>query len=215
MNAIEIEEVVSALAGAPFDAEEFPYQFLAAFGNKETTLNRLRSGNTNKSDVAGGVLQRNNIHIAVCDPGTVGATLPALQESTATASQKAKYILATDGQTVEAESIEDGETLACGFAQLADHIGFFLPLAGITTIKQIRENAFDIKATIYQFFAAVRTDLQLQDRIGESVEPREWFFVPLSAVKKLVEILMDGRIEHCEYDPATVQITDSMSGKPE
>jgi hypothetical protein len=29
----------------------------------------------------------------------------------------------------------------------ADHFGFFLPLAGITTVKQIRENAFDIKAT--------------------------------------------------------------------
>ena len=28
-----------------------------------------------------------------------------------------------------------------------DHFGFFLPLAGITTVKQIRENAFDIKAT--------------------------------------------------------------------
>ncbi|HYE71813.1 MAG TPA: DNA methyltransferase, partial [Blastocatellia bacterium] len=27
------------------------------------------------------------------------------------------------------------------------HFGFFLPLAGITTIKEIRENAFDIKAT--------------------------------------------------------------------
>ena len=29
----------------------------------------------------------------------------------------------------------------------SDHFGFFLPLAGITTVKQIRENAFDIKAT--------------------------------------------------------------------
>ena len=28
-----------------------------------------------------------------------------------------------------------------------DHFGFFLPLAGITTVKQIRENSFDIRAT--------------------------------------------------------------------
>lgn len=147
MNAVEIEEAVSALAEAPFDAEEFPYQFLAAFGNKATTVKRLRTGNTNKSDVAGGVLQRSNIHIAVCDPGTVVATLPALRESPATLSQKAKYILATDGETVEAESMEDGETLACSYADLANHFGFFLTLAGITTVKQIRENAFDIKAT--------------------------------------------------------------------
>ena len=42
MNAVEIEEAISALAERPFDAEEFPYAFLEAFGNKETTLKRLR-----------------------------------------------------------------------------------------------------------------------------------------------------------------------------
>lgn len=35
MNAVEIEEAVSALAERPFDAEEFPFAFLQAFGNKE------------------------------------------------------------------------------------------------------------------------------------------------------------------------------------
>lgn len=68
MNAVEIEEAVSALAEQPFDAADFPYAFLAAFGNKDATLRRLRSTKssekTNKSDV-GGVLQRNNIHLAV------------------------------------------------------------------------------------------------------------------------------------------------------
>ena len=70
MNAVEIEEAVSALAERPFDASEFPYLFLQAFGNKETTLKRLRKGESNKSDL-GGVLQTNNIHIAVAAPGEV------------------------------------------------------------------------------------------------------------------------------------------------
>ena len=78
MNAVEIEEAVSALASAPFDAGEFPYAFLAAFGNKDTTVKRLRSGSSNASDVRGGVLQRNNIHMAVCAPGELGATFTAL-----------------------------------------------------------------------------------------------------------------------------------------
>ena len=64
MNAVEIEEAVSALAERPFDGAEFPYQFLEAFGNKEATIKRLRAGATNKSDL-GGVLQTNNVHIAV------------------------------------------------------------------------------------------------------------------------------------------------------
>lgn len=40
MNAVEIEEAVSELAAAPFDATEFPVAFLAAFGNKEATVSR-------------------------------------------------------------------------------------------------------------------------------------------------------------------------------
>lgn len=51
MNAIEIEEAVSTLASAPFDKEELPYTFEIAFGNKDTTIKRLRSGTTNKSEV--------------------------------------------------------------------------------------------------------------------------------------------------------------------
>ena len=65
MNAVEIEEAVSALAERPFDAAEFPFAFLEAFGNKATTIKRLRTGASNRSDLAGGVLQTNNIHIAV------------------------------------------------------------------------------------------------------------------------------------------------------
>lgn len=84
MNAVEIEEAVSALAEQPFDAAEFPYTFLGAFGNKDATLRRLRSGNTNKSDV-GGVLQRNNIHLCVASAGEVSASLAALRASPATA----------------------------------------------------------------------------------------------------------------------------------
>jgi hypothetical protein len=147
MNAVEIEEAVSKLAEQPFEADTFPFAFLEAFGNKDTTLKRLQSGNSNQSDVPGGVLQRNNIYLKVCPEGEVTATLKALRESPATTKHKVKFILATDGINFEAENVVDGETVACGYANFSDHFGFFLPLAGITTVKQIRENAFDIKAT--------------------------------------------------------------------
>jgi hypothetical protein len=147
MNAVEIEEAVSRLAEAPFDAAEFPYAFLEAFGNKETTLRRLRSGDSNQSDLPGGVLQRNNLHLKTCAPGAVAATLTALRQSPKTATQKAKFILATDGAEFQAENLADGSTIACAYPDFHDHFGFFLPLAGITTVQQIAENAFDIKAT--------------------------------------------------------------------
>ncbi|EXL08353.1 lactate dehydrogenase [Brucella anthropi] len=146
MNAVEIEEAISALAEQPFDATEFPFAFLEAFGNKPTTIKRLRSGASNKSDV-GGVLQTNNIHIAAADPGSVTEKLGLLRTSPVTTRGKAKFILATDGVTFEAEDIESGETVACAYADFPNHFGFFLPLAGITTVKQVRDSSFDIRAT--------------------------------------------------------------------
>lgn len=146
MNAVEIEEAVSALAEQPFDPAEFPFVFLQAFGNKETTIKRLRAGASNKSDV-GGVLQTNNIHISIAAPGEVTKILAALKVSPATAKAKARFLLATDGAILEAEDLENGETVACAYADFPDHFGFFLPLAGISTVRQISENAFDIRAT--------------------------------------------------------------------
>jgi hypothetical protein len=146
MNAVEIEEAVSALAEQPFEAGEFPFAFLQAFGNKETTLKRLRKGESNKSDV-GGVLQTNNIHIAIAPIGEVTRKLHELRASPATAKAKAKFILATDGETLEAEDLNTGKIVVCSYKDFPDHFGFFLPLAGITTVQQITENAFDIRAT--------------------------------------------------------------------
>ena len=146
MNPVEIEAAVSELATQPFDKFEFPFAFLRAFGNKETTIKRLRSGESNKSDL-GGVLQTSNIHIVVAQSGEVGKTFMALKESRATARAKARYILATDGTYFEAEDLESGETIACTYQDFPNHFGFFLTLAGITTVKQIRDSSFDIQAT--------------------------------------------------------------------
>lgn len=146
MNAVEIEEAISELAAQPFDRDEFPYAFLRAFGNKETTIKRLRSGTTNKSDL-GGVLQTKNIHMVVANSGEVTTTLAALKQSPATIKAKVHFILATDGEDFEAEDLVSGDTVACAYEDFPNHFGFFLPLAGITTVQQVRENAFDIRAT--------------------------------------------------------------------
>lgn len=147
MNAVEIEAALSDLALAAFDGPEFPFAFLAAFGNKETALKRLRAGNSNPSDVPHGVLQRNHIHMAVCDTRAVTATLNTLRDSPATAKAKARFILATDGETLEAEELASGETIACAYQDFPDHFGFFLPLAGISSIKEIKDNPIDVRAT--------------------------------------------------------------------
>jgi hypothetical protein len=127
LNAVEIEQAITMLAEQPFDAAMFPYAFLEAFGNKPATLKRLQANN--KSDVEGAVLQYSNIHIAVCPAGAVPETLGKLRESPATTRQKAKFILATDGEYFQAEDLASGEPVVCCYKDFPDHFGFFLPLA--------------------------------------------------------------------------------------
>lgn len=147
MNAVEIEEAVSELALKPFEAEEFPFSFLEAFSNKTTTIKKLRSGTSNKTDVKNAILQRNNIHILSSKIGKVTESLKALRNSPSTKKNKAEFILATDGIDFQAENIITGETVACEYKDFHNYFGFFLSLANITTVPQIRESAFDIKAT--------------------------------------------------------------------
>lgn len=49
MNAVEIEDAVSALSEQPFDAAGFPFAFLEAFGNREATIRRQRTGASNRT----------------------------------------------------------------------------------------------------------------------------------------------------------------------
>ena len=146
MNAVEIEEAVFALAGEPFDPDNFPFAFLEAFANKPTTLKQLRTSIKNRSDV-GGVLQQNNIHIKIAPEGEVAAALDALKASPETTRAKAKFVLATDGKDFHAEDVRSGDIVVCNYSDFHEHFGFFLPLARITTVRQIRESAVDIKAT--------------------------------------------------------------------
>ena len=147
MNAVEIEAALSDLSVEPFDAQEFPYQFLAAFGNKEVALKRLRTGNNNASDLPNGVLLRNNIHLATCEVGKVAETLQALRLSPSTAKAKAKFILATDGERFDAEELITGEVVTSAYTEFPNHFGMFFPLAGLSTFKEIKDNPIDVRAT--------------------------------------------------------------------
>jgi len=174
MNAVEIEEAVSDLVLQPFDRDEFPFQFLEAFGNKDTTLKRLRKGSSNRTDMDGAVLQRSNIHILATAPGGTEAGLKALLESPKTAQQKAKFILATDGIDMQAIDLTSDMPLSCAYTDLPTHFGFLLPLAGITTVSEIKNNPIDIKATgrLDKLYVALLQDERNKDWAQEKNRER-------------------------------------------
>lgn len=84
----------------------------------------------------------------------------------------------------------------------------------VESYKLANVNRTKLEAVLHNFLAPARIDLQLLDRFSEAVEPREWFLVPLPVIRRTVELLMSGEIEHCRYDLATAQIVDTRTDKP-
>lgn len=142
----DIEEAVSRIAAAQFNSESFPYDFIAAYDAPPATVTRIRNGSQNASDIEGGVLWRQKLHLLICERGQVEAALEQLQASRATTSQRVQFIAATDGDEFAARDLKADDTIFCRFDELGDRFGFFLPLAGYARYKAAEENPIDVKA---------------------------------------------------------------------
>jgi hypothetical protein len=147
MNPTDIYEALDAIAKTPFDPGEFGLRFAEATDNAQSTISRLRNGTLNMSDIESGVLLNQKFHYAPCSSDQVEETLARLKASRRTTKYKPAIIIATDGITVAAEHLKSGESLHCGFQEIGDHFGFFLPAAGKDRYKPAEENPVDIKAT--------------------------------------------------------------------
>ncbi len=59
---------------------------------------------------------------------------------------------------------------------------------------------------LHKFFASARLDLELMDRFGGQVEPKEWFLLPLPVIEEAIKKIKDGSIGNFQYDTKTAQI---------
>ncbi|WP_437207050.1 GIY-YIG nuclease family protein [Planctomicrobium sp. SH664] len=71
----------------------------------------------------------------------------------------------------------------------------------VAEYKLANINRKALEALIHKFFANARLDLELKDRFGSQVEPREWFLVPLTAIDETIQKIKDGTIGEFRYDP--------------
>ena len=71
----------------------------------------------------------------------------------------------------------------------------------VQTFKLANINRKKLEALLHKFFADARLDLELKDRFGLGVEPKEWFLLPLPVILDAVEKLKDGSLAKYSYDP--------------
>jgi len=76
----------------------------------------------------------------------------------------------------------------------------------VAEYKLANINRKALEALIHKFFTNVRLDLELKDRFGSHVEPREWFLVPLSVIDETIQKIKDGTIDQFNYDPESATL---------
>jgi len=54
-------------------------------------------------------------------------------------------------------------------------------------------------------------DIEIKDRFGNPVRPREWFLVPVFVVNEVVERIKDGTITQYIYDPSAARLVKTAS----
>lgn len=77
----------------------------------------------------------------------------------------------------------------------------------VATYNLYNINRARLENLIHRIFDPARLDIEVKDRFGNPVIPREWFLVPLFAIKEAVAKIMDGTITDFVYDPSTARLT--------
>jgi hypothetical protein len=71
----------------------------------------------------------------------------------------------------------------------------------IATYELYNINRIKLENLIHRVFDPAQLDIELRDRFGNPVKPREWFLVPLFVVNEVVERIKDESITQYVYDP--------------
>ena len=72
-------------------------------------------------------------------------------------------------------------------------------------------NRVKLENLIHRVFDPAQLDIEIKDRFGNPVKPREWFLVPLFVIDEVVKRIKDGSITQFVYDPAAAKLVKIAS----
>ena len=70
----------------------------------------------------------------------------------------------------------------------------------IASYKLFNINRVKLENVIHRVLESARLDIEIKDRFGQPVVPREWFLVPIFVVDQMIEKIKDGTITEFVYD---------------
>lgn len=82
----------------------------------------------------------------------------------------------------------------------------------VATYELFNINRTRLENLIHRIFGPTRLDIEIKDRFGQPVIPREWFLVPLFVIDEAIEKIRDGTITGYVYDPKSARLVQRESG---
>lgn len=70
----------------------------------------------------------------------------------------------------------------------------------VATYELSNINPVKLENLIHRFFKPAQLNIEIKDRLGNPIDPREWFLVPLFVIDQAIECIKDGSIINCTYD---------------
>lgn len=70
----------------------------------------------------------------------------------------------------------------------------------VATYKLSNINRMKLEKLIHRFFDSAKLNIEIMDRLGKPIIPREWFLVPFFIIDEAVEKIKDGNISDFLYD---------------
>ena len=67
-----------------------------------------------------------------------------------------------------------------------------------------------LEGTIHRVFAAAQLHMSLPGTPGRTVQPQEWFVVPLPVINEAVQRISNGSITRFVYDPLAARLKESL-----
>jgi T5orf172 domain. len=82
----------------------------------------------------------------------------------------------------------------------------------VATYELFNINRTRLENLIHRIFGPARLDIEIKDRFGQPVIPREWFLVPLFVIDEAIEKIRDGTITGYVYDLKSARLVQRESG---
>lgn len=82
----------------------------------------------------------------------------------------------------------------------------------VATYELFNINRTKLENIIHRVFGPARLDIEIKDRFGNPVIPREWFLVPLFVIDEAVNHIKDGTIGEYVYDTSQAKLIERMAG---